>query len=254
MAKPKISPDPIRTTDSATQPFGFEIRIRGRLDKAQWADWFENLNVSAAKGGTRLSGALPDHAALYALLSRLRDMAVPLLSVTVLDAAEERTMRRLLQRQTLAVNLILLGAYGLLTGGVAAWVIFLSESGWIHTSFAIALLFAALGIFAFVFSLWSGFRPWRWLAFGLWPAALLVFLIYASQTELLPTSIVVAIILSGLAGGALVVAQCVRSNRERLSLLLKALPDRKEPAPGAGPPPPPPSPRGTAKENPRRKR
>ena len=36
----------------------------------------------------------PDHAALYALLSRLRDLAVPLLSVRVLDAEAQRRLYR----------------------------------------------------------------------------------------------------------------------------------------------------------------
>jgi hypothetical protein len=255
MDKLTASPAPARTTQSATQPFGFEIRVRGRLDRAQWADWFGKLDLTPARGGTRLAGTLPDHAALYALLARLQELAVPLLSVTVLDAVEERTMQRRLSRQSLTVNLILLATYGLLIGGVSALAVFLARAGWIHVSFAIALIFAALGIFAFVFSVWSGFRPWRWLAYGSWPTALLVFLIYTSQAGLLPTSLVVAIILCALAGGTLGAAYYFRAERNRLRALLEALPGKKESGPAtATAPPPPVSPRKKGNAGARRKR
>jgi hypothetical protein len=234
MDKPANPPAGNRTTRTATQPFGFEIRVRGRLDRAQWADWFGNLDVAAARGETRLTGSLPDHAALYALLSRLQELAVPLLSVTVLDAAEERAIHRLLDRQALAIHLITLGVYGLLIGGVTALAVSMSQAGWIHDSVAIAMIFALLGIFAFVLSSWSEFRPWRWLAFGLWPAALLVLLIYTSQAGLLPPGLVAAIILCGLAGTGIALAQYLHADRQRLRRLLDALTFRKK----AGPPPP----------------
>jgi hypothetical protein len=255
MAKPENASPPARTIRSATQPFGFEVRVRGRLDGAQWADWFGNLELTAARGETRLAGTLPDHAALYALLSRLRESGVPLLSVTVLDAAEERALHRLLDRQTLAVHLTTLAVYGLLIGGVTALAVSMSQAGWIDNSVAIALIFALLGIFAFVISSWTDFRPWRWLAFGLWPVALLVLLIYTSQVGLLPPGLVAAIILCGLAGGGIALAQYLHADRRRLHRLLESLPGRKPPAPAPPPAAPPPaSPRVRTRSKARRKR
>lgn len=255
MDKPANPPSEYRATRTATQPFGFEIRVRGRLAGAQWADWFGTLELTPARGETRLAGTLPDHAALYALLSRLRESGVPLLSVTVLDAAEERALHRRLDRETLAVHLTTLAVYGLLVGGVTALAVSMSQAGWIHNSIAIALIFALLGIFAFVISAWSDFRPWRWLAFTLWPAALLILLIYTSQVGLLPAGLVIAIILCALAGGGIALAQYLQADRRRLRRLLESLPGRKPPV--AAPPraaAPPVSPRVRTRAKAHRKR
>jgi hypothetical protein len=235
MAKPKTKIAVVRTPDTATQPFRFEIRVRGRLDEKAWAGWFGNLSVSAGRGETRLSGAVPDHAALYALLARLRDLTIPLLSVNVLDAETERTMQRETLRQTLWMNLALLAAYGLLTGGVTAMAVFLSQAQLLHTSLAIAALFAVLGGLAFALSLAGGWRYWRWLAFGFWPAALLVFLIFTSQTRMLPVEISIALILCLSAGVVLLLAQYFQRNARRLQERLAEIRESANPAPAAPP-------------------
>jgi hypothetical protein len=60
----------------------YEIRVEGRLDGDHWEAWFGGMTVRAAEGGeTVLCGPVADQAALYGLLSRLRDLALPLLSV-----------------------------------------------------------------------------------------------------------------------------------------------------------------------------
>ena len=59
----------------------YRIRIRGHLDPA-WSDWFDDLAITQEEDGTStLSGPLVDQAALYGLLSRLRDLGVTLLTV-----------------------------------------------------------------------------------------------------------------------------------------------------------------------------
>ena len=55
-------------------PFLYEIRVRGRLSAEQWASWFDGLTVSTTGGESTLRGRVPDHAALYGLLARLRGM------------------------------------------------------------------------------------------------------------------------------------------------------------------------------------
>ena len=58
-----------------------EIRVKGRLDQ-QWAQWFEGIEVSyCGQDETLLSGPVRDQTALYSMLSRLRDLGLPLLSV-----------------------------------------------------------------------------------------------------------------------------------------------------------------------------
>ena len=58
-----------------------EIRVRGQIDE-QWADWFEDLTLSHSEGVTVLIGAVQDQSALYGLLAKLRDLGLPLVSVS----------------------------------------------------------------------------------------------------------------------------------------------------------------------------
>ena len=60
----------------------YHIRIKGHLGP-QWADWFAGLSISLeANGDTLLTGPVVDQAALYGLLRKLRDVGLPLISVT----------------------------------------------------------------------------------------------------------------------------------------------------------------------------
>lgn len=60
----------------------YEIRIQGHLD-APWRDWFGGLSVTLEEGGTTLlSGPLPDQPALFGLLRKVRDLGMPLVSVS----------------------------------------------------------------------------------------------------------------------------------------------------------------------------
>jgi hypothetical protein len=59
-----------------------EIRVAGRLDPV-WSDWFLGLTLTPlADDRTALHGVLPDQAALHGALERIRDLNIPLISVT----------------------------------------------------------------------------------------------------------------------------------------------------------------------------
>jgi hypothetical protein len=59
----------------------YEIRLKGHLD-ARWSTWFDGLSFTHASDGTTIiSGPVADQAALHGLLSKVRDLGLPLLSV-----------------------------------------------------------------------------------------------------------------------------------------------------------------------------
>lgn len=70
--------------DEAGNPVATSMyyRIRfGCLLSASWVDWFDGLTLTHEVGATVIEGALVDHAALYGLLDRARDLGLPLLEV-----------------------------------------------------------------------------------------------------------------------------------------------------------------------------
>jgi hypothetical protein len=63
----------------------YEIRLRGRLE-ARWAVWFDGLGVTHEGADTTvIHGPVVDQAALHGLLSKVRDLGLPLVSVTRVD-------------------------------------------------------------------------------------------------------------------------------------------------------------------------
>ena len=64
------------------EPERYEFRIKGHLDD-RWAAWFEGLTLTREDNGeTLLTGPVVDQAALHGLLRKVRDLGMPLLSVT----------------------------------------------------------------------------------------------------------------------------------------------------------------------------
>ena len=61
---------------------GYEIRTRGRISD-RWSDWFEGMTlVHEADGTTLIRCPALDQAALHGLLAKVRDLGLPLISVT----------------------------------------------------------------------------------------------------------------------------------------------------------------------------
>jgi hypothetical protein len=70
---------------SGEPPLRYEIRVRGVLD-GRWSAWFEGLTVSSDEPSqTVIAGPVTDQAALHGLLTKIRDLGLPLISVRHLD-------------------------------------------------------------------------------------------------------------------------------------------------------------------------
>jgi hypothetical protein len=195
-------------------PFLYEIRVKGRLSGEQWMSWFDDLAVSTAKGESTLRGKVPDHAALYGLLARLRDLAIPLVAVKVLDAEAQLKLSRQSRRYDLAINLLLVAIYLALLGSLSAITVFVAPI--INVALALTLLFALLGGLGHVFWLWSGQAPWRWITYVTWPAAGITFLVFLPTSGVLPPALGIAIMLILGAAGLIHLVSYLRRRAENI--------------------------------------
>ena len=69
-----------------------QITISGRLKK-RWTTWFDGMSISYEDDQhhhplTSLTGPVPDRAALYGILNRIRDLNLKLISVNYLEQEE----------------------------------------------------------------------------------------------------------------------------------------------------------------------
>ena len=65
----------------------YEIRLKGHLD-SQWTDWFGGLTITLEDDDTLLTGPVVDQAALHGLLKKVRDLGMPLVSVSPLEPGQ----------------------------------------------------------------------------------------------------------------------------------------------------------------------
>ena len=67
------------------EPGRYEIRLKGQLEN-RWAAWFDGLTLTHESDGTTvIHGPIVDQAALHGVLQKVRDLGLPLVSVTQVE-------------------------------------------------------------------------------------------------------------------------------------------------------------------------
>ena len=81
-------------SDARREPGQYEIRLKGHLE-ARWAAWFDGLSLTQESDGTTvIRGAVIDQAALHGLLSKVRDLGLPLIAVMQVDPTHMKGKER----------------------------------------------------------------------------------------------------------------------------------------------------------------
>jgi hypothetical protein len=81
----KVMSNKLSQKTDPSQPVVYQIRIKGHLG-SQWTDWFEGLTITLEEDGdTLLTGPVVDQAALHGLLKKVRDLGMPLVSVSPVE-------------------------------------------------------------------------------------------------------------------------------------------------------------------------
>ena len=80
------------SSEDQYEPGLYELRIKGHLDD-RWSDWFGGLTITLEDNGdTLLTGPVVDQAALHGLLRKVRDLGMPLVSVSLLEHGPSTTL------------------------------------------------------------------------------------------------------------------------------------------------------------------
>src|SRR3989441_11056782 len=87
----RVMSNEINSESDPGQPLDYQIRIKGHLGR-EWTDWFGGLTLTALDNGeTLLTGPVVDQAPLHGLLRKVRDLAMPLISVTRVRPGQDDT-------------------------------------------------------------------------------------------------------------------------------------------------------------------
>jgi hypothetical protein len=74
------------------QPVVYQIRLRGHLG-SQWTKWFGGLIITLEEDDDALlTGPVVDQAALHGLLKKVRDLGMPLVSVSPVEPGPPTTL------------------------------------------------------------------------------------------------------------------------------------------------------------------
>src|SRR6266566_1858864 len=84
----RVMANEINSERDPGQPLDYQIRIKGQLGR-QWTDWFGGPTLTLEDNGeTLLTGPVVDQAALHGVLRKVRDLGMPLLSVSRVESGQ----------------------------------------------------------------------------------------------------------------------------------------------------------------------
>ena len=76
-----------------SKPMVYQIRLQGHLTQRR-TEWFDGLTISLEENAdTLLTGPVPDQAALFGLLRKVRDSGMPLISLNPLEQGQANTSK-----------------------------------------------------------------------------------------------------------------------------------------------------------------
>ena len=77
----------------------YQIVVKGHLD-SEWSDWFDGLNITlVGNGETILTGPIVDQTALHGVLIKIRDLGLPLLSLTRIEPERQKESNLLMRAE-----------------------------------------------------------------------------------------------------------------------------------------------------------
>ncbi len=88
----KVMSNELEPKPDPNQPVVYQIRLKGHLG-SQWTDWFGGMTITLEQDGdTLLTGPVVDQAALHGLLKKVRDLGMPLVSVSPVEPGPPTTL------------------------------------------------------------------------------------------------------------------------------------------------------------------
>ncbi len=77
----------------------YQIVVKGHLG-SDWSEWFDGLNITMVDNGeTILTGPVVDQTALHGVLIKIRDLGLPLLSLTRIETGRESESNLLMRAE-----------------------------------------------------------------------------------------------------------------------------------------------------------